>query len=192
MARTTTNKNTPKAGTKGSAARKGKTTPLGNTRAIDDNYVPPKRSRDQRMKTVTLAEAIAEQAEQDGVSVDEVTEQLAAPPKDADKPTRPAGTSNLANTIRSHRGNYTTALHPNGKKTQNNGDVIATMLLTIPLDKLKVFSAANFDGKTYDHLNPGHARMCIGNNIRGRARKEPAILDSLAELQPKVEAESAE
>lgn len=151
-------------------ARKNTTKPAAkavkNTqpkRAIDDNFVAPKKAK--KKADMTFAEALAESGE--------MIEELVAQPEPAaaDKPTRPAGTSNLANTIRSHRGNYQIALHPNGKKTQNNGDVIAQVLLFVPLAELKQLSGAWFEGKTYDHLNPGHARMCIGNLLRGLNNK---------------------
>lgn len=164
---------------KGASARKANKTPLGNTRAIDDNYVAPKR-KPKAEKVVTLAEALAESGE----SMDD----LRTPPE-AERPTRPVGNSNLANTIRTHRKNYAVMLRGD-KKTQNNGDAIAVLLLSIPLEKLKAFSATRFEGKTYDHLNPGHARMCIGNLIRGAAKKDEAILPELYAMQPKAEAES--
>lgn len=182
MARKT--KDAPKTGTKGAASRKGNKTPLGNTRAVDDNFVAPKR-KPKAEKVVTLAEALAESGE----SMDD----LRTPPE-AERPTRPVGTSNLANTIRSHRGNYAVMLRGD-KKTQNNGDAIAIILLEIPLEKLKAFSATRFEGKTYDHLNPGHARMCIGNLIRGALNKDEAILPELYALMPpkaKDDAEAAE
>lgn len=147
-------------------------------RAIDDNYVAPKR---KQVKHTTLQEALAESGE----TIEELTQTI---PAEADRPVRPAGTSNLANTIRSHRGNYNPMLHPNGKKTQNNGDEIAVLLLSIPMNVLKAYAAMKFDGKSYDHLNPGHARMCIGNLIRAAARKDPSVLEALRDAQPKVEA----
>lgn len=155
-------------------------------RAIDDNYAAPKR-KPKAEKTVTLAEALAEQAETEGKTVEEVQAELKAPEPKAE---RPVGTSNLASTIRSHRANYTVALHPNGKKTQNNGDPVAQMLLAVPFAALVAFSATRF-GKAYDHLNPGHARMCIGNLIRGALKKEegPAVMEWLEAQQPKAEAD---
>lgn len=160
MARKTPSKAAPKAA-KNPTAR----------RAIDDNYVAPKKRGKKADKT--FAEVLAEQAAEDGVSAEEVVEQLTAPPAPAERPTREAGMSNLATTIRSHRANYTVALHPNGKKTQNNGDPIAQALLLVSLADLKAFAHGAF-GKTYDQLNPGHARMCIGNLIRGALRKGDA------------------
>ena len=150
-------------------------------RAIDDNYVAPKR-KPKAEPTVTLAEALAEA----GQTIEELKPSaVEAMPK----PERPVGTSNLAATIRSHRSHYAIALHPNGKKTQNNGDPVARMLLAVPFDTLVAFSATRF-GKTYEQLNPGHARMCIGNLIRGALKKDegPAVLEWLEAQQPKDEA----
>lgn len=143
-------------------------------RAIDDNYVAPKKRKTQH---VTLQEALAESGE--------TMEELQAPPTPAERPTREAGMSNLATTIRSHRANYTVALHPNGKKTQNNGDPVAQLLLFVPFDQLKAFAHGTF-GKAYDQLNPGHARMCIGNLIRGALRKGDANVTAWFEEQQKA------
>lgn len=170
---------TPKTGTKGSAARRKTTTPLGNTRAVDDNsFVPPKKSKKaDEPKPVTLAEALAES----GQTMDELRAPEAAPAAE-----RTIGTSNLANTIRGRRQNYVVALHPNGKKTQNAGDAVAQLLLNVTLDDLKAFSAARFEGKTYDHLNAGHARMCIGNLIRGAlSNGDESVLQWMLAKQPK-------
>lgn len=176
MARTTKTDKAPKAGTKGSAARKRNTTPLGNTRAIDDNsFAAPKRK--PREKAVSLAEALAESGE--------TMEELKAPAAD-EAPVRPAGTSNLANTIRARRKSYTVMLAPNGKKTQNTGDEVATLLLHVKLDVLKQYCAGRF-GKSYDTLNPGHQRMCFGNLIRAAAKTDPAVMEWLVAQQPKVE-----
>ena len=80
-------KNAVKAGTKGAAARKKTATPLGNTRAIDDNsFAAPKRKPKPEEKVYTLAEALAESGE----TIEELTA-----PREEDKPTRPAGRSNL-------------------------------------------------------------------------------------------------
>lgn len=177
MARKTETK-TPKTG-KGAASRKRNTTPLGNTRAIDDTFVAPKKKA--KTEVVTLAEALAESGE--------TLEELKAPPAD-ESPVRPAGTSNLANTIRGRRKSYAVMLHPNGKKTQNAGDEVAILLLSIPLEKLKAFSAVRFDGRTYDHLNPGHARMCIGNLIRAAVKGgDTGVYEWLLAQQPKVKDE---
>ena len=154
-------------------------------RVIDDpSFVAPKKRTKKADKT--FAEVLAEQAEADGVSVEEVQAELAAPatPAAADRPTREAGMSNLATTIRSHRNNYTVALHPNGKKTQNNGDTVAQLLLFVPFAELKTFAHGAF-GKAYDQLNPGHARMCIGNLIRGALRKGDEGVARWAEEQAK-------
>lgn len=176
MARKTNTKTAPKAATK-------KATNPQPKRAIDDNFVAPKR-KPKAEKVVTLAEALAEAGQ--------TIEEIATPAADAPAPRteRQPGMSNLANTIRSHRANYTVALHPNGKKTQNNGDAVAQALLLVPLDELKAFSASRY-GKTYDHLNPGHARMCIGNLIRGEYRKgDAAVIEWVSARMPKANAEA--
>lgn len=145
--------------------------------AIDDTTAGLPKVKASKPKHVTLEEALAESGE--------TLEELTAPAAD-EAPVRPAGTSNLACTIRSHRKNYAPMLHPNGKKTQNNGDEVAVLLLSIPLDKLKAYSASRFDGKAYDHLNPGHARMCIGNNLRAAFKKgEVDVVEWLVANQPK-------
>lgn len=171
-------------------ARKTKNTattkPTRAKTVIEDNFVAPKRRRKaEEPKPITLQEALAES----GQTIEELT---APQPKAEEATARPVGTSNLATTIRNHRSRYAVALHPNGKKTQNNGDSIATLLLPIPLDVLKAFSAARF-GESYDHLNPGHARMCIGNRIRGAMRRgDEEVHRWLIDQQPKQEGEEAE
>lgn len=163
MATKKTTTKTIKAGTKGAAARKKTTTPLGNTRVVDDNsFVAPKRKPKPDEKVYTLAEALAESGE----SIEELTA-----PREEDKPTRPVGSSNLANTIRAHRNSYTVALAPNGKKTQNCGDAVAMALLNIPLAAMKAFVQTKLPGLDYDRLNPGHQRMCYGNRIRAWAKQ---------------------
>jgi hypothetical protein len=159
--KTTAKKNAPKAGTKGAAARKTKTTPLGNTRAIDDNsFVPPKRKPKAEAETISFQQALAEA----GQTVEDLV-----PPKDESplKPAREAGTSNLATTIRNHRKSYAVVTSPTGKKTQNNGDLTAAQLLNIPLAAIAEYCQTKWPGLTYANLNPGHQRMCYGNRIRG-------------------------
>lgn len=154
-------------------------------RAIDDNYVAPKR-KPKAERTVTLAEALAESGE--------TMDELRAPetPPAAERPTREAGMSNLATTIRAHRRNYQVALHPNGKKTQNNGDIVAQVLLFVTLDELKQFSGERFEGRRYDQLNPGHARMCIGNLIRGALNKnDEAVMGWVASIQKRIAEQAA-
>lgn len=168
MARKTTNKTTKTTGPK---------------TVMEDNYVAPKKGRKPKAEeqTVTLAEALAESGE--------TMEELKA--ESAKRPAfeRPIGMSNLASTIRSHRASYTTMLRGD-KKTQNNGDPVAQMLLPIPLEALKAFSTFRYS-RSYDHLNPGHARMCIGNLIRADVKKgEAGVLEWLQARQPV--AESAE
>jgi hypothetical protein len=161
--------------------------------AIDDTSAGLPKARKQKAD-VTLAEALAEQAAEEGKTVEEVVEELTtAEPTEAEKPTRPAGTSNLACTIRQHRKNYAPMLHPNGKKTQNNGDPVAVLLLQIPLATLKNYGGMRFDGRRYDHLNDGHARMCIGNLIRAAFKKgEGDVIEWLLANQPKQEVEADE
>lgn len=170
-------------------ARKNRT-----NRAIDDTFHAPKARKTK--PDTTFAEALAEQAAEEGKEVEEVLEELVTTePTEAEKPTRPAGNSNLACTIRQHRHRYSPMLHPNGKKTQNNGDVVAVALLHVPLKALKDYSGMRFDGRRYDHLNDGHARMCIGNLIRAAWNKgESDVMSWVIAQQPKVEeeAESAE
>lgn len=163
MARKTNTKTAPKA------ASKTKAKNPQPTRAIDDNFTAPKRKPKAKEEVVSFADALAEAGQ--------TVEELATPAADApkQKAQREAGMSNLANTIRSHRHTYQTVLHPNGKKTQNNGDAVAAALLTVSLADLKAFSAGRY-GKSYDHLNDGHARMCIGNLIRGEYRKGDATI----------------
>lgn len=166
-------KNAVKAGTKGAAARKKTTTPLGNTRAIDDNsFAAPKRKPKPEEKVYTLAEALAESGE----TIEELTA-----PREEDKPTRPAGSSNLATTIRAHRNNYAVALAPNGKKTQNCGDAVAAALLNVTLGQMKAFVQTKLPGLEYDRLNAGHQRMCYGNRIRAWAKQNDQ--DTLLWLQ---------
>lgn len=99
-----------------------------------------------------------------------VEQQDTSTPTEEAKPTRPVGTSNLATTIRSHRHRYVPALAPSGKKTANNGDSVARILLATPLSDLAAFVMARF-GKRYDHLNTGHERMCCGNLVRAEFKK---------------------
>lgn len=119
----------------------------------------------------TLEEALAESGE--------TLEELVPPPAEApEAKVRTIGISNLALTIKNHRHRYTTVLHPNGKKTQNNGDPVAKALLNVPLAELKDIGSMWFPdakgGGRYDHLNDGHARMCIGNLIRAGWKKGDA------------------
>lgn len=163
--KTPAKKNAPKAGTKGAAARKGKTTPLGNTRAVDDNYVAPKASRKPKPaeEPISFQQALEEAGQ--------TVEDLAPTPEDSPlKPARAPGTSNLATTIKNHRSGYQVALAPNGKKTQNCGDAVAAALLHITLPQMKAFVQTKLPGLEYDRLNPGHQRMCYGNRIRGWAK----------------------
>lgn len=153
-------KTAPKTG-KGSAARKPKKTPGGLTPVLDDNSFVAPKLKPKTEKVVTLAEALAEA----GQTMDD----LIPPPEE--RPTRPAGSSSLATTIRNHRNQYAVALAPNGKKTQNCGDAVAAALLRIPLAAMAEYVAAKLPGVRYDHLNPGHQRMCLGNRIRAWAKQ---------------------
>ena len=134
--------------------------------------------------TTPAPEAPVEQA------AEEIVEQSAAP-AEAERPTKPVGTSNLATTIRAHRHRYVPALAPSGKKTANNGDRVARILLHTPLTELAAFVATAF-GKTYGHLNTGHERMCCGNLVRAAANKgDVRVLEWLDAHEPKQEAEQA-
>ena len=178
--KTTARKNAPKTGTKGSAARKTTKTKLGNTRAIDDSFVAPKKSKKAPEEVVTLAQALAESGE--------TMEQLKAESKAKPAAERTVGTSNLACTIRNHRKQYAVALGLNGKKTQTCGDAVATALLSIPLAELAAFVAGREAGLSYSHLNPGHQRMCLGNKVRGWAKNgDVETMEWLSKAQVKAE-----
>lgn len=147
----------------GRAAPKAKTTPLGNTRAIDDSYVAPKRKPKPAEEVISFQQALEEAGQ--------TVEDLTPTPEDSPlKSARAPGTSNLATTIKNHRKGYNVALAPNGKKTQNCGDAVAAALLNITLPQMKAFVQTKLPGLEYDRLNPGHQRMCYGNRIRGWAK----------------------
>jgi len=107
--------------------------------------------------------------------VEEIMEQLdTTVPPESEKPVKQVGMSNLAQTIRAHRHRYSPALHPvSGKKTANNGDWVAAILLNVPLKELELFVYGHF-GKEYRTrgLNEGHIRMCCGNLVRGGWKKD--------------------
>jgi hypothetical protein len=157
----------------------------------DTNYHAPKRGKRNHAEPVvevTMAELLAESGE----TMEELKDENA----DA-APVKSTGVSNLANTIRSHRANYRPAVKADGKKTQNNGDAVALALLNMPLGQLAAFVASKLPGKSYDHLNPGHQRMCYGNHVRGWFKKcDEATLQFIAANMPveqaDVEAEDAE
>lgn len=72
--------------------------------------------------------------------------------------------------IRDYRKNYVPAVNPlTGRVTRSNGDDVARALAHVPTNALDTFSRFYF-GATYDHLNAGHARLCIGNRIRAAVR----------------------
>ena len=159
--------------------------------AIHDNSTLPKIRKGSEER-VTFQQALDE--------ADQTVEELKAPEPN-ERPTREAGMSNLACTIREHRGNYTTVLHPvNGKKTQNNGDPVAAALLLIPFTELMRFVYTRVTAGKYDHLNIGHQRMCAGNLVRGWYRKgdeqvllwlETAQVRPADEVEPESEEEAA-
>lgn len=160
--------------------------------AIEDTTAGLPKIQPPAEPPVSFADAIAEQADAEGKTEEEVLAELTAVPPEGERPVRPVGTSNLACTIRNHRANYRVMLHPNGKKTQNNGDPVALWLLNIPLAALKDFSGLHFNGRRYDHLNDGHARMCIGNLLRAAWTKgDTHAVEWMLSFQPKVE-EAAE
>jgi hypothetical protein len=108
------------------------------------------------------------------------------------KQPRAGGSSNLALTMAGRRNGYSVALAPNGKKTQNAGDEVAKLLLLVPFPQLVAFGVAALGGQAYEHLNPGHARMCIGNKVRAAYRKgEVHVVEWLNSFVPKVEEEAA-
>lgn len=140
-------------------------------------------SRKNRATRSASAQAEATPATAPSVEHEEVVEQ-STPPAEAERPVRPVGTSNLACTIRQHRHRYVPALAPSGKKTANNGDRVARILLVTPLEELAIFVATHF-GKTYKHLNTGHERMCCGNIVRAAAKKgDVATLEWLDAREP--------
>ena len=101
----------------------------------------------------------------------------------ADSTARKPGTSNLARTIGPRRHTYAKVEVEGKRPTQHNGDDVAKALLLVPFDDLVRFSVMRFDGKSYDHLNKGHARMCIGNKIRAEAKKGDAqVLEFLTKF----------
>lgn len=127
------------------------------------------------------------------VAIDETTNTTAIPAP-ADQPTKPAkepGTSNLACTIRQFRHNYQVALAPSGKKTANNGDRVAKILLRVPHAVLAAFVYETF-GKEYSRLNKGHDRMCCGNIVRAEAKKDNQKVLLWLATQEGEQAESAE
>jgi hypothetical protein len=151
-------------------------------RATEDSFVAPKAKR--QPKPITLQEALAESGED--------LAELTAPAADETplKAPREPGSSNLACTIRQHRHRYVPALHPvSGKKTANNGDRVARILLGVSLLDLRTFVHGQF-GREYSRLNPGHERMCCGNLIRAAAMKADA--NTLAQLAIWAPAEPTE
>lgn len=156
-------KTAPKTG-KGSAARKPRKTPGGLTPVLDDNSFVAPKAKPKAEKVYTLQEALQEAGQ--------TMADLTPPPEESPlKAPKTSGSSNLATTIRNHRQQYTIALAPNGKKTQNCGDAVAAALLRIPLAAMAEYVAAKLPGARYDHLNPGHQRMCLGNRIRAWAKQ---------------------
>lgn len=121
------------------------------------------------------------------VIVDEVTEQVDTTiPPEAVKPVRQVGMSNLAQTIRQHRHRYDPVIHPNGKKTFNNGDHIAAVLLHVPLPMLEAFVHGHF-GKSYERLNNGHRRMCCGNLIRAAfGKSDTKVVEWVEDMAAKI------
>jgi hypothetical protein len=121
--------------------------------------------QDAEFEAFTMEEALADSGQ--------TMEDLKVEDAPAKQP-RPVGTSNLASTMASRRSGYAVALAPNGKKTQNAGDEVAKLLLLVPFPALVTFGVAFLGGQAYEHLNPGHARMCIGNKVRAAYRKGDA------------------
>lgn len=118
-------------------------------------------------ETVTLQEAL----EASGQTMEDLKVEDAPA-----KQPRAGGSSNLALTMAGRRKGYSVALAPNGKKTQNAGDDVAKLLLLVPFPALVAFGVSHLGGQAYEHLNPGHARMCIGNKVRAAHRKGDALV----------------
>ena len=149
-----------------------------------------------RNRTRSAAPApVAHVAPVEPAHVEEIVEQQdTSTPPEAEKPTKPVGTSNLATTIRAHRRNYVVALAPSGKKTANNGDVVAALLLLVPIAELERFVYETF-GREYRTrgLNEGHIRMCCGNLVRASWKKdEPKTVEWLSAFAPKPVVEEEE
>lgn len=69
-----------------------------------------------------------------------------------------------------------------GSATFNCGDVVATTLLGWPLDCVRdMASFLDIDVTRYDHLNPGHQRMVIGNAFRKMVSDRDKAYDAKTE-----------
>lgn len=135
--------------------------------------------QDAEFEAFTMEEALADSGQ--------TMEDLKVEDGPAAKQPRPVGTSNLASTMAGRRSGYAVALAPNGKKTQNAGDEVAKLLLLVPFPQLVTFGVAFLGGQAYEHLNPGHARMCIGNKVRAAYRKGDAhVIEWLNSFVPAV------
>ena len=59
-----------------------------------------------------------------------------------------------------------------GKSSLDNGDLVANFLRGKTLEEVYIAAAAVLEMNpetlqiAYDHLNPGHQRMCVGNKLR--------------------------
>ena len=160
-------------------------------RAIDDNYVAPKRKPKPEAEIKTFAEVLAEagQTIEDIKAESEALQAEEAPAEDeihGDK-------SNLALTVRKYRDKYQKAVAPSGRKTQNNGDAVARALLRLSLEQVKAFCQAKMTGLEYDRLNPGHQRMCYGNRIRAWYKAgEQDVVELVTRLTAEADADSSD
>lgn len=83
--------------------------------------------------------------------------------------------SNLAKQVAKYRGKY--AAVSIGAGRENCGDTLAVAMLDVHGDLLwQVASANGLDFGRWAHLNPGHAKMCLTNRLRGMARKGEQVL----------------
>jgi hypothetical protein len=148
-------------------------------------------SRKNRSAAPALAAPVAPESTAPVVHIEEGDLHTDEPTAE-EAPTKPIGMSNLATTIRAHRHNYQPALHPiSGKKTANNGDFVAAVLLITPLADLERFCYEHF-GREYRTrgLNEGHIRMCCGNLVRAAFKKDdPKVCEWVQRRAPRPVAE---
>lgn len=72
---------------------------------------------------------------------------------------------------------YVQTVAASGARSLNNGDTVAQSLAGATLDEVKkvASSIGVEDVDKYDHLNPGQARMNLGNRIRGALNKDESL-----------------
>ena len=160
-------------------------------RAIDDNFVAPKRKSKPEVEIKTFAEVLAEA----GQTVEDIKAESEALQAE-ETPAVEEGLddkSNLALTVRKYRDKYQKAVAPSGRKTQNNGDAVARALLRLSLEQVKAFCQAKMSGLQYDNLNPGHQRMCYGNRIRAWYKNgEQDVVELVTRLVAEADADSSD